>query len=284
MSADADLPSLVERIQSGQQAIAFPYTPHPSWPRPSSPSHTNPSSPSHTTPPTPLRIAILDSSFNPPTIAHAALLGTRPPSGGDYDARLLLLSVRNADKALKPGDATHAQRAAMMARVAAAAPRCGVALLDAPMFVDKAAVVRAGVLARLAGPAPAKVTLTWLMGLDSLERLFAPRYYPSERAMLASLDHFLDPARGENAVVCAWRGAAGAHTPEQIPALARPFVERGQVTMIALEEGMGEVSSTELRRRRAEGNEAWRTLLPAEVADYVAEKGLYIPDKPNMTE
>jgi nicotinamide-nucleotide adenylyltransferase len=274
MSADADLPSLVERIQSGQQPIAFPYTPSPSWPRPSD-----------TTPLSPLRIAILDSSFNPPTIAHAALLGTRPPSGGDYDARLLLLSVRNADKALKPGDATHAQRAEMMARLAAAAPRCGVALLDAPMFVDKAAVVRAGVLARLNGPnAPAKVTLTWLIGLDSLERLFAPRYYPSEHAMLASLDHFLDPARGENAVVCAWRGAAGAHTPEQIPALARPFVERGQVTMIALDEAMGEVSSTELRRRRAEGNEAWRTLLPREIADYVAEKGLYIPDEPNVTE
>jgi nicotinamide-nucleotide adenylyltransferase len=69
----------------------------------------------------------LDSSFNPPTLAHLALAKAPAPpprSGGaigeikdessGYDAHLLLLSIRNADKPLKPGDATHLQRLEMM--------------------------------------------------------------------------------------------------------------------------------------------------------------------------
>jgi nicotinamide-nucleotide adenylyltransferase len=100
-----------------------------------------------------LRVSILDSSFNPPTCAHLALARSKPTlrknasfSGqntvpgsqsehittnenaqslhhsfdlaengeGDYDARLLLLSVRNVDKTLKAGDATYEQRIEMM--------------------------------------------------------------------------------------------------------------------------------------------------------------------------
>ncbi|KAF8896471.1 hypothetical protein BD779DRAFT_1726717 [Infundibulicybe gibba] len=60
----------------------------------------------------PLRILVLDSSFNPPTRAHLALINSPRPtdrspdptiSDGDYDAKLLLLSVRNADKPLGLG-------------------------------------------------------------------------------------------------------------------------------------------------------------------------------------
>lgn len=268
-----DLSSLVETIQTGRLPIAFPYTPHPHWP-------LSPQSPSLSSRPH-LRIAILDSSFNPPTIAHAALLRARPlDEHTDFDAHLLLLSVRNADKALKPGDATHAQRAEMMARFAAGVPNCGVGLLDAPMWVDKAVTVRKG----LPLDAPT-FTLTWLLGLDSLERLFAPRYYASEAAMLASIERFLDPASGENEVVCAWRGFVnGEERQKQIPELAQPFVEQGQIRMIELEGEMGEVSSTELRARRARGDERWRELVPTEITGYVAEKGLYIPEQSKDTK
>lgn len=68
---------------------------------------------------------LLDSSFNPPTLAHLALARALAPPlcpddiAGDvregessYDA--CLLSIQNADKPLKPGDATHLQRLEMM--------------------------------------------------------------------------------------------------------------------------------------------------------------------------
>jgi nicotinamide-nucleotide adenylyltransferase len=92
-----------------------------------------------------VRMAIMDSSYNPPTLAHeemaaslfppssSALLNTSSTSTSTststltsvsasssaqpserYTARLLLLSPSNVDKTLKPGDATLAQRIEMM--------------------------------------------------------------------------------------------------------------------------------------------------------------------------
>ena len=132
---------------------------------------------------------MLDSSFNPPTKAHLALALstsqakesiTTDGNGGD-DARLLLLSVRNADKALKAGDATHVQRLDMMVLLAkeiesrssqSSTPgksqmmmegedgnthedvdegaNVAVAIIDEPTFVRKSAVLRDFLNARIA--------------------------------------------------------------------------------------------------------------------------------------
>ncbi|KAG8861531.1 hypothetical protein FRB91_006239 [Serendipita sp. 411] len=84
----------------------------------------------------PIRILVLDSSFNPPTKAHLALASIAlrslitqsedrsgdssgvedggPEDNRGHDAHLLLLSVTNADKRLKAGDATYEQRLEMM--------------------------------------------------------------------------------------------------------------------------------------------------------------------------
>src|SRR6202034_4536849 len=65
---------------------------------------------------------------------------------------LLLLSVRNADKALKPGDATYLQRLDMMTLLAkdiydkdapAYDANVAVAIIDEPTFVGKAAALLA---------------------------------------------------------------------------------------------------------------------------------------------
>jgi len=115
--------SLLHRLQHGLSdlPIELVYTPHERWPLPHPRVH---STPSRT-----LRVSVLDSSFNPPTLAHLALANSRRPSysqnthdslssvhedNSDYDAKLLLLSVRNADKSLKPTDASYIQRLEMM--------------------------------------------------------------------------------------------------------------------------------------------------------------------------
>ena len=63
-----------------------------------------------------VRVAVLDSSFNPPTRAHLALALLATPD--TCDSTLLLLSVRNADKQLKSGDAPHIERLEMMSHFA----------------------------------------------------------------------------------------------------------------------------------------------------------------------
>ncbi|KAI0348751.1 hypothetical protein OH77DRAFT_1432625 [Trametes cingulata] len=114
MSTTMSYTTLLQRIQKGLSVVELIHMSHPRWlflP---------------TAPPT-LHISVLDSSFNPPTLAHLALANALPPPPADvppgsqpddFDARLLLLSVRNADKQLKPGDATYEQHMEMMVLLA----------------------------------------------------------------------------------------------------------------------------------------------------------------------
>jgi nicotinamide-nucleotide adenylyltransferase len=103
-------------------------------------------------------LSVLDLSFNPPTLAHAALVKLAPPNKTEdsrsmsptpnsYDAHLLLLSVTNTAKALRPGDAGLEQGLEMMILLAKelqlsgvgySAGNIAVAAIDEPIFVGKA--------------------------------------------------------------------------------------------------------------------------------------------------
>ncbi|KAG8831724.1 hypothetical protein FRC17_002656 [Serendipita sp. 399] len=111
--------------------VEFVYTSSPKWPLPSSFSLSRVPQ-GQQRQPIPIRVIILDSSFNPPTRAHLALasveLSTLIPAdpavnaghnqGLPHEVQLLLLSVTNADKRLKVGDATYEPRLEMMCLVA----------------------------------------------------------------------------------------------------------------------------------------------------------------------
>ena len=185
---------LIKRVQSGASAFELVYRPSTFWPRSSSQPVAASAS-----------LAILDSSFNPPTRAHLALASAAGEATG---AKLLLLSVRNADKALAPGDATYAQRMAMM-RLMAEDANAAVGLVDAPTFVAKAKLLSDAYSALIESASAEKPGLVFLLGLDTLERLLAPRYYGSPEAMRAALAEFFS-TEGDNAsVVCARRFMGG---------------------------------------------------------------------------
>ncbi|KAI0130732.1 Nucleotidylyl transferase [Daldinia grandis] len=175
----------------------------------------------------PNSLLILDSSFNPPTLAHqrmalSALSDHGSPSGDStYTSRvLLLLAINNADKAPKP--AAFPQRLAMMyifaqdlLRSTATATTttttttttetrrtnhpCGgvdVAVTTEPYFHAKASAIATSGFYRGAGEpppsnAPEQVFLT---GFDTLIRIFDPKYYPAG-AMAGSLDPFFARSR-----------------------------------------------------------------------------------------
>jgi nicotinamide-nucleotide adenylyltransferase len=304
----ASVSQLVRRVQSGGSPVEFVHFSHPRWPLLRRPDASPPA--------TPLRISLLDSSFNPPTLAHLALARASPGDARAYDAHLLVLSVRNVDKALKPGDAVYEQRLAMMIRLGAhlggaagadpepaaedAQPNAAVAILDEPTFVGKADVLRRALDARLdalapeaapaptpagadaAGPRAARVHLAFLLGFDTLERLFAPRYYPSADEMHARLGRFF----ADCAVVCAWRGAA-ADAGADADAKAREdatmraahgYLESGRIRMIDIGAAARAMSSTDVRKRRAGGDDAWREMVTPDVAEYVEGNGLYGPE------
>ncbi|OSC98241.1 Nucleotidylyl transferase [Trametes coccinea BRFM310] len=316
--SDMNYTSLLQRIQKGLSVVELVHTSHPRWPLPPHPN----------TPPSPtLQISVLDSSFNPPTLAHLALANTVPPpptvevltppsASRDFDARLLLLSVRNADKQLKPGDATYEQRVEMMvllaqdlarsrARNIPAAretvpeaaphePNVAVAIIDEPTFVGKSAILRDFLSKRiteLLGPAevasasssvpPPSPKLTFLMGTDTIVRLFAPRYYADEKSMMAALRRFLSPDGDDARVVCARRVSRGVPRAEEerieveMSEFARKIVPIQKLSFVDIGERECTFSSSEVRESLAKRDERWKDMVTRSIAEYITSRTLY---------
>jgi len=307
----------LRRVQQGVSPVELIYTAHEYWPfRPGHTVHTRPT----------LRIAVLDSSFNPPTLAHLALVNSPPPlspqrspatsaSAEPYDARILLLSIRNADKALKPGDATFVQRLEMMHPLShdirssidtaessgdssQMSDNVAVAIIDEPTFVGKSTLLLRFLRTRLAtvvefSNSPISILnrrdasypfpspkLTFLLGLDTLIRLFSPKYYPSEQVMLRMLRTFLATNREDCRIVCAYRRGASADKTFQEPQdktleVAHEFLTSDRITFIHIGIEEETYSSSEVRAKIAAGDEKWKWLVTDAIASYIVDRGIY---------
>lgn len=324
--------TLIHRLKTGTSNVELVYVPHDHWPF-AEPQSIKVAA-NGTRAQSRLRISVLDSSFNPPTLAHRALASvTLPPHLGsedypssadevDFDARLLLLSVRNADKALKPTDATYVQRLEMMVLLAkdmmtkptheSATSReatsvheeqgnVAVAIIDEPTFVGKSRILQdflslqstsdsgaftprqseSSLLPDAHAPRP---QLTFVVGIDTLERILSPRYYSSEESMRDSLRQLLSPGGDDSHLVCARRITPGLLVPEHqreqtILRTAQEFLDPDRVTMIDIDETLQAYSSSEVRARigSGTGDALWKNMVIGSVAEYVTKERLYVP-------
>ncbi|KAI5458189.1 hypothetical protein BGZ63DRAFT_456831 [Mariannaea sp. PMI_226] len=164
------------------------------------------SNPAPRRPTRPVRnLIVLDSSFNPPTIAHAGMArdALRAVRGKGEARLMLLLSVNNADKAPKP--ASFPLRLGMMEAMGRALLdelrengelEIDVAVTTMPFFHEKArAIAQSGFYGSSStSSSPSSTTQTFLAGFDTLVRIFNPKYYhPS--GIRAALDPFFETAR-----------------------------------------------------------------------------------------
>ncbi|TFY76665.1 hypothetical protein EWM64_g7344 [Hericium alpestre] len=272
------LEAAIDRVKHGSSSVELIHTAHPHWPR----------LPTASPSPWPLRIAVLDSSFNPPTRAHLAL-ALSPSLFADepYDARLLLLSVRNADKQLKPGDATFAQRIEMMLLLARDMGDANVAvgILDAPTFVGKSTTLLSYLHGRLSSAAdspqdpPRKVQLTFLQGFDTLERLLAPRYYGTVENMRAALARFFSPDGDDSRVVCARRIMAdvpeSAEREREVLEPVKNVLSSRSIVYFDIGDIEKTFSSSEVRWKVSQADESWRAMVSPNIARYTEEQKLY---------
>jgi nicotinamide-nucleotide adenylyltransferase len=157
---------------------------------------------------------VLDSSFNPPTLAHLRIASTALQSTPKPRPRLLLLlAIQNADKPFKPAPLEdrlvmmelfardlRAHLAATPAFVNAAAscsdyelpveslPLIDIGVTKKPYFVDKAAAIEGS------DRYPGALEQIHLTGYDTLVRIFDAKYYPPHHT-LAPLVPFLERHR-----------------------------------------------------------------------------------------
>ncbi|EPE36894.1 Nucleotidylyl transferase [Glarea lozoyensis ATCC 20868] len=159
----------------------------------------------------PKTLHVLDSSFNPPTLAHlrialSSLTSTTNTTKPNSSPRrlVLLLATQNADKAPKP--APFEERLCMMEIFAqevlskiysesqAEDINVDIAVTKYPYFVDKAKDMEvAEIYARESGEVAEQVHL---IGYDTIIRLLSPKYYPPKHN-LESLVPFLEKHRLE---------------------------------------------------------------------------------------
>src|SRR6266852_4984577 len=272
MSTTTDLiTSALNRLKAGSTQVEFIHKPHIRWP------HPQPKLPNRHSSPGPGSIAtasdsglrvpvtVLDSSFNPPTLAHRALT-LLPVASSPTDVRLLLLSVRNADKVPRPGDASPVQRVEMMVHLAHEVD-AAVGLVDAPAFVHKAEILRSAL--------PAGTQLTFVQGIDTLERFLAPRYYSdgSITAMHAALRRFFSHDGDNSRIICA-RRVVELGDPQGESAIfeaAREWVEANRINVVDIDNSLQTFSSSEVRAKVRAKDSSWRQMVPNGIAEYIEE-------------
>ena len=236
-------------------------------------------------------LAVLDSSFNPPTQAHMQILSVMAQRH-DLKCSLLLLAKQNADKPVV--GASLVQRLEMMELLAdAAAPAgamvCGVTAH--PLFVDKASALRA-LLPDRGDATPERIMM--LVGYDTWIRIVDPKYYGGAVGLEAALAHIF--ANVEVVVVSRDASSAGNLEPltadEQEAAVHASLPEsvtRARLHFMRNEEGVAAQSSSAVRGAlaaeteeggaRGEGGsalpESVREMLPVCLHAYVEQQGLY---------
>ncbi|KAM0455752.1 hypothetical protein ACHAO4_003827 [Trichoderma viride] len=237
------------------------------------------------------RLVVLDSSFNPPTRAHAEMAKSALEwaSSSSSSARLmLLLSVNNADKAPKP--ASFPSRLGMMegfghellkSFAANEGPAIDLAVTKMPFFHDKARVIaESGFYAAGGNPEPEQI---FLAGFDTVIRIFNPKYYGSEGGgMKAALGPFFERARlrvtmrtddewgGEDEQVEYVKGLGEGRLDE----VGGDKAWAGRVDLV--EGRKGGVSSSRVRELvKSEKREGLEEMVDGEVLGWIDEEGLY---------
>jgi nicotinamide-nucleotide adenylyltransferase len=194
----------------------------------------------------PGHLLCLSASFNPLTVAHLRLIQeagrlTHP------DECLFLLATANVDKGVE--GFPFEQRLDLLDRYVESSPTFSVAAVSHGRFVDKAQAIRPHY--------PEGTQLTFILGFDTLIRLFDPKYYTDCDASLTAL------FAGSRFVVA----NRAPDPPEAIDScLARPEVApyAHGIQVIRLPEEIAAISASAIRARLARG-EPVAGLVPSEI-------------------
>jgi nicotinamide-nucleotide adenylyltransferase len=198
-------------------------------------------------------VAVLPSAFNPPTLAHQHLLEKAVRAFG-LQGCAALLTTRNVDKGLQGAGLD--DRIGMLLALHGEWPELAVLASNQARIIDQAEALRR------AFPG---VSFDFVVGFDTLERLFAPRYYTD---MAAELAPFFERHR----VLAANRGEARpGHVEAWIPEHTGQFAHR--VQLLEIDEFPSRLSSTAVREELANNGNAAH--LARSVREYIREHRLY---------
>lgn len=245
---------------------------------------------------------ILDSSFNPPTLAHLRIATSAILQDTQCQSRnkrlLLLLATQNADKAPKP--ASFEQRLIMMDIFAtdllktleqgkqghqqeeggAAGLGIDIGVTTLPYFVEKAITISES------GLYPPSTPQVHLTGYDTLIRIMNPKYYPPSHD-LAVLAPFLQNHRLRVTYRADDSWGSRAEQDDYLKGILegklesiggkREWVEKGRIELVeGRKEGEEVISSTRVRDAVKAGDKGLlEKLVTSGVAEWILKQDLY---------
>ncbi|MCC7090295.1 MAG: hypothetical protein M9925_04570 [Chloroflexi bacterium] len=201
------------------------------------------------------RLAFLPSAYNPPTLAHVHLLETALEVDG-VEHVAAMLTTRNVAKDVF--GASLLDRVAMLLELHGERPELAVLAANAARIIDQASALSA---------AFSDVGVDAIVGFDTLERLFDPRYYDDMERELA-------PFFERHRVIAANRGD---HRVTEVEAWVRANAGRfaGRILVREIHAYPASLSSTRVRESAAVGLDE----LPVSfgVRRYIEQHRLYRP-------
>lgn len=196
------------------------------------------------------RLGILSSAFNPLTEAHVRMAEL---AMGEYRLAEVMLELSRVNVDKRVFGASLSERLWMLKRFAEGRPRFSVAMCSHARFIDKAKAILTSY--------PADTELYFIVGYDTLARVFDPKYYDNLEAELGELfdqSQFIAANRGEH------RLADMKQFLEQ--RVCRPFADR--IHLIELDAFHAGLSSTQVRKRVKQG-ESIAGLVPDEIGELI---------------
>jgi nicotinate-nucleotide adenylyltransferase len=210
------------------------------------------------------RLGVFAASFNPPTIAHVELIRCATNTFS-LDEVVALAGRANADKL--EYECSLEDRVEMLRLTFASEPRISIGISSRAFYVD--------MIEAIGSQYSGQTDLHFIVGFDTFERVidredrYTARYHRSFSDRIEALQYLF----GRSKFIVAARAGSGREAVEQL-LQNEPAVPGAKILFLEFPEELGEVSATEVRRRRRIG-EAISGLVPVQVEQYIEERGLY---------
>ena len=205
-------------------------------------------------------LGILPASFNPPTMAHLALIRAARKQA-HLDEILVLLDLQAMDKRLL--GATWEERITMLEILFRRDPRISIGLANRGLFLDKIELLRSLY--------PASTRFTFIVGFDTILRVMDKNYYRDKKK---SLDELFSQSR----FLVANRGAQEKEDFENLFGKRENGRYKSRVSFFTLPEKYRFLSSSFVRGRIRDGKGV-RKLVPAPILRFIEKTELYTEKK-----
>ncbi|MDP6998335.1 MAG: nicotinate-nicotinamide nucleotide adenylyltransferase [Candidatus Poribacteria bacterium] len=197
------------------------------------------------------RVGIFSSSFNPMTVAHTKLIELAQRTF-QLDEIVLLLAKNNVDKGVFGFSLV--ERLLMMRVYAKSFDNYSVVVSSHGRFIDK--------IEALKRELPPTTQFSFIVGYDTLIRIFEPKYYDDLRSALNELF-------GQCRLIVANRSSFDDQSITDFLGNWPEFAT--EIDLVALDDFYKEISSSEIRRR-LENRQSIDHLVPKEIETFLAAR------------